>query len=289
MFCRCETGFGDAGEHAHVPGLPGAPGGAARAEPHRRSSGRSSSGSRSAPRSRRAPSSTGRTTSTRTARRATRSPSTTRRSASAAGWSSPARTATSRSGSSAPTSRRTRRRPSTSGGGTGRKVGAERSLIDFNRGGTPLVEIVTQPDIRSAEQAKRFLQLLRQTIVELGISDARMEEGTLRCDANVSVRPAGSDELRTRWELKNMNSFGFIGRGIEAAVRKQIELYEAGGDVAQETLRLRARHRQADAAPLEGGGGGLPLLPGARPRAARAGAGARRAAARRSCRSCRRI
>ncbi len=121
------------------------------------------------------------------------------------------------------------------GGGTGRKVGAERSLIDFNRGGTPLVEIVTGPDIRAPEQAERFLQLLRQTIVELGISDARMEEGTLRVDANVSVRPAGSDELRTRWELKNMNSFRFIGRGIDAAVRKQIELYEGGGTVEQHT------------------------------------------------------
>jgi aspartyl-tRNA(Asn)/glutamyl-tRNA(Gln) amidotransferase subunit B len=121
------------------------------------------------------------------------------------------------------------------GGGTGRKVGAERSLIDFNRGGTPLVEIVTQPDIRSAEQAERFLQLLRQTIVALGISDARMEEGTLRCDANVSVRPAGSDELRTRWELKNMNSFRFIGRGIDAAVRAQIALYENSGEVEQHT------------------------------------------------------
>jgi aspartyl-tRNA(Asn)/glutamyl-tRNA(Gln) amidotransferase subunit B len=121
------------------------------------------------------------------------------------------------------------------GGGTGRKIGAERSLIDFNRAGTPLVEIVTQPDLRSAEQAERFLQLLRQTIVSLGISDARMEEGTLRCDANVSVRTAGSDELRTRWELKNMNSFRFIGRGIGAAVRRQVELYESGGDVEQHT------------------------------------------------------
>jgi aspartyl-tRNA(Asn)/glutamyl-tRNA(Gln) amidotransferase subunit B len=121
------------------------------------------------------------------------------------------------------------------GGGTGRKIGAERSLIDFNRAGTPLVEIVTQPDLRSADQARRFLQLLRQTIVELGISDARMEEGTLRCDANVSVRPGGSDVLRTRWELKNMNSFAFIGRGIEAAVREQIARYEAGGEVEQET------------------------------------------------------
>jgi aspartyl-tRNA(Asn)/glutamyl-tRNA(Gln) amidotransferase subunit B len=121
------------------------------------------------------------------------------------------------------------------GGGTGRKVGAQRSLIDFNRAGTPLVEIVTRPDIHSADQAERFLQLLRQTIVTLGISDARMEEGTLRCDANVSVRPAGSDELRTRWELKNMNSFRFIGRGIAAAVREQVRLYESGGTVEQRT------------------------------------------------------
>ena len=121
------------------------------------------------------------------------------------------------------------------GGATGRKVGSGYSLIDFNRGGTPLVEIVTQPDIRSAEEAVRFLRLLRQTIVELGISDAEMEKGTLRVDANVSVRPAASDELRTRWELKNMNSFTFIGRGIDAAVRDQIAAYEQGAPVEQHT------------------------------------------------------
>jgi len=84
------------------------------------------------------------------------------------------------------------------GGRSGRIGGADYTLVDYNRGGTPLVEIVTAPDIRSAEEAKLFLQLLRQTIVELGISDAEMEKGTLRVDANVSVRPAGSDELRTR-------------------------------------------------------------------------------------------
>ena len=121
------------------------------------------------------------------------------------------------------------------GGTTGRKVGSGYSLIDFNRGGTPLVEIVTQPDIRSADEAVRFLRLLRQTIVELGISDAEMEKGTLRVDANVSVRPAASDELRTRWELKNMNSFTFIGRGIDAAVRDQIAAYEQGSPVEQHT------------------------------------------------------
>jgi aspartyl-tRNA(Asn)/glutamyl-tRNA(Gln) amidotransferase subunit B len=126
------------------------------------------------------------------------------------------------------------------GGGSGRIVGATRTLVDFNRGGTPLVEIVTQPDLHSAEDAKRFLQLLRQTIVELGISDAEMEKGSLRCDANVSVRPAGSSELRTRCELKNMNSFNFIARGIEAEVERQIAVYESGGEVVQETYDFDA-------------------------------------------------
>jgi len=124
------------------------------------------------------------------------------------------------------------------GGAEGRIAGAEYSLVDFNRGGTPLVEIVTQPDIHSAAEARRFLQLLRQTVVELGISDAEMEKGSLRCDANVSVRPAGSPELRTKTELKNMNSFTFVARGIEAEVERQIRLYEAGEEVVQETLHF---------------------------------------------------
>jgi aspartyl-tRNA(Asn)/glutamyl-tRNA(Gln) amidotransferase subunit B len=127
-------------------------------------------------------------------------------------------------------------------GAGGRIVGATRSLVDFNRGGTPLVEIVTKPDLRSADEARRFLQLLRQTIVELGISDAEMEKGTLRCDANVSVREVGEDGFRTRWELKNMNSFSFIARGIDAAVREQIALYEAGKEVEQETYDYDADH-----------------------------------------------
>src|SRR3989454_2024299 len=121
------------------------------------------------------------------------------------------------------------------GGATGRIVGAAHSNVDFNRGGTPLVEIVTQPDLRSADEAKRFLQLLRQTIVELGISVAEVEKGTLRVDANVSVRPAGADELRTRWELKNMNSFTFIARGIAKAIEDQTAIYMSGGEVVQET------------------------------------------------------
>jgi aspartyl-tRNA(Asn)/glutamyl-tRNA(Gln) amidotransferase subunit B len=124
------------------------------------------------------------------------------------------------------------------GGAEGRIHGADRSLVDFNRAGTPLVEIVTRPDIRSAEDAKRFLQLLRQTVVELGISDAEMEKGSLRFDVNVSVRPEGSDELRTRTELKNMNSFNFAAKGIEREVRRQAEIWESGGEVEQETLHF---------------------------------------------------
>jgi aspartyl-tRNA(Asn)/glutamyl-tRNA(Gln) amidotransferase subunit B len=121
------------------------------------------------------------------------------------------------------------------GGAGGRISGAAHSLVDFNRGGTPLVEIVSHPDIHSADEAKRFLQLLRQTVVELGISDAEMEKGTLRADANVSVRPAGSDELRTRTEIKNMNSFTHIARGIEAEIARQIAVWESGDVVRQET------------------------------------------------------
>jgi aspartyl-tRNA(Asn)/glutamyl-tRNA(Gln) amidotransferase subunit B len=124
------------------------------------------------------------------------------------------------------------------GGAEGRIHGASASLVDFNRAGTPLVEIVTEPDIRTPEQARRFLHLLRQTVVELGISDAEMEKGSLRFDVNVSVRPEGSDELRTRTELKNMNSFAFAARGIEREIERQIGVYEAGGEVEQETLHF---------------------------------------------------
>jgi aspartyl-tRNA(Asn)/glutamyl-tRNA(Gln) amidotransferase subunit B len=140
------------------------------------------------------------------------------------------------------------------GGAGGRSVRAEYSLVDHNRGGTPLVEIVTRPDLHSADDAKRFLQLLRQTVVELGISDAEMERGSLRVDANVSVRPAGSSELRTRWELKNMNSFNFIARGIDQAIANQVALYESGSAPVQDTydfdpsLGALTRHRSKEEA-----------------------------------------
>ena len=124
------------------------------------------------------------------------------------------------------------------GGEQGRIAGAETSLVDFNRGGTPLVEIVTEPDLHDVGEAKLFLQLLRQTVVELGISHAEMEKGSLRCDANVSVREVGEEGFRTKTELKNMNSFTFVARGIEAEIERQIGIYDGGGVVEQETLHF---------------------------------------------------
>jgi aspartyl-tRNA(Asn)/glutamyl-tRNA(Gln) amidotransferase subunit B len=126
-------------------------------------------------------------------------------------------------------------------GTSGRIHGAETSVVDFNRGGTPLVEIVTEPDVRSAEQAGEWLRLLRATLRQLGVSDVNMEEGSLRCDANVSIRPVGTRELGTKTELKNMNSFRFIEKGIRAEVARQEALLRAGEEVVQETLHFDPR------------------------------------------------
>jgi aspartyl-tRNA(Asn)/glutamyl-tRNA(Gln) amidotransferase subunit B len=123
-------------------------------------------------------------------------------------------------------------------GESGRIHGSGASLVDFNRGGTPLVEIVTEPDLRGAAEAANWARLLRETVRQLGVSDVNMEEGSLRVDANVSVRPAGSEELGTKTELKNMNSFRFLERGIEAELARQRELVESGGTVVQETLHF---------------------------------------------------
>ncbi|HMI69550.1 MAG TPA: Asp-tRNA(Asn)/Glu-tRNA(Gln) amidotransferase subunit GatB [Solirubrobacteraceae bacterium] len=126
-------------------------------------------------------------------------------------------------------------------GTSGRIHGAETSVVDFNRGGTPLVEIVTEPDVRSAEQAGEWLRLLRTTLRQLGVSDVNMEEGSLRCDANVSIRPVGTRELGTKTELKNMNSFRFIEKGIRAEIARQEKLLRAGEEVVQETLHFDPR------------------------------------------------
>ena len=123
-------------------------------------------------------------------------------------------------------------------GESGRIQGSDASLVDFNRGGTPLVEIVTEPDLKSGAQVREWGQLLRATVKALGVSNVNMEEGSLRCDANVSVRPVGSDILGTKTEMKNMNSFRYIERGIEAEVKRQKDLINSGGRVVQETLHF---------------------------------------------------
>ena len=120
--------------------------------------------------------------------------------------------------------------------GGGRRAGADGSVVDFNRGGTLLVEIVTEPDLRSAADTAIFLRQLRQTLLFLGVSDCPMEEGSMRADANVSVRPVGSQTLGVKTELKNMNSFRFLERGVEAEIARQREIIASGGHVQQETV-----------------------------------------------------
>jgi aspartyl-tRNA(Asn)/glutamyl-tRNA(Gln) amidotransferase subunit B len=126
-------------------------------------------------------------------------------------------------------------------GASGRIHGSDVSVVDFNRGGTPLAEIVTEPDLRSPAHAREWLTLLRTTLRRLGVSDVNMEEGSLRADANVSIRPLGASELGTKTELKNMNSFRFLERGIRAEIARQEELLRAGEPVVQETLHYDPR------------------------------------------------
>jgi aspartyl-tRNA(Asn)/glutamyl-tRNA(Gln) amidotransferase subunit B len=110
-----------------------------------------------------------------------------------------------------------------------------KTYVDFNRSGVPLIEIVTEPDLRSAAAAAEFFSRLRAMLVWLGVNDGNMEEGSLRCDANVSVRPAGTEALGTKAEVKNLNSFRFLHKALEYEIERQIDLVTGGGRVIQET------------------------------------------------------
>lgn len=112
---------------------------------------------------------------------------------------------------------------------------SEYALVDYNRGGVPLLEIVTEPDMRSPEEAKAYLEKLKMILEYIDVSDCKMEEGSLRCDANISLRPAGTEKLGTKAELKNLNSFRSIQRGLEYEIVRQTDLLESGGRVIQET------------------------------------------------------
>jgi len=110
-----------------------------------------------------------------------------------------------------------------------------KAYIDYNRSGVPLIEIVSEPDLRSAEQAAEYFERLRDILVWIGANDGNMEEGSLRCDANVSVRPSGETKLGTRTEVKNLNSFRYLHKAIEFEVERQIDVLESGGRIVQET------------------------------------------------------
>ncbi|MBC8532421.1 Asp-tRNA(Asn)/Glu-tRNA(Gln) amidotransferase subunit GatB [Yeguia hominis] len=111
------------------------------------------------------------------------------------------------------------------------------TYVDYNRGGVPLIEIVSEPDIRSAEEAREYVETLQLIMRHIGVSDCKMQEGSLRCDVNISVRPKGSETLGTRTEIKNMNSFTFMARAMQYEMERQIDLLESGETVRQETLR----------------------------------------------------
>ena len=111
----------------------------------------------------------------------------------------------------------------------------ENSYVDLNRAGTPLIEIVSEPDISTPEEARLYMQKLRDILVWIGVNDGNLEEGSLRCDANVSIRPKGSKEFGTRTEIKNVNSFRFIQKALEYEIQRQIEVVKSGGEVVQET------------------------------------------------------
>ncbi|HSP39770.1 MAG TPA: Asp-tRNA(Asn)/Glu-tRNA(Gln) amidotransferase subunit GatB [Frankiaceae bacterium] len=121
------------------------------------------------------------------------------------------------------------------GGSTGRIHGATHSLLDYNRAGVPLVEIVTEPDIRSSAVAKAYLAELRDLLRSLGVSEARMEQGQMRCDANVSLRRRGTDTLGTRTETKNLNSLRSVERAVDSEIVRQSEVLDGGGRIVQET------------------------------------------------------
>ncbi|MEC5424336.1 Asp-tRNA(Asn)/Glu-tRNA(Gln) amidotransferase subunit GatB [Virgibacillus sp. C22-A2] len=118
------------------------------------------------------------------------------------------------------------------------------SLVDFNRQGTPLIEIVSEPDMRSPEEAYAYLEKLKNIIQYTGVSDVKMEEGSLRCDANISLRPYGQEEFGTKAELKNLNSFSFVQKGMEFEEKRQEKVLLAGGEILQETRRYDEKTKE---------------------------------------------
>ena len=137
---------------------------------------------------------------------------------------------------------------------------SDRTSLDFNRAGVPLIEIVTEPDLRSAADASAFFEQLRATLVWIGVNDGNMEEGSLRCDANVSVRPAGESRLGTKAEIKNLNSFRYLRQALEYEIERQIDLVESGraGGTGDAAVGSGDQPHNHDA--QQGRGARLPIL-----------------------------
>ena len=136
------------------------------------------------------------------------------------------------------------------------------TYLDFNRSGVPLIEIVTEPDIRSAQEAAACFSQLRETLVAIGVNDGNMEEGSLRCDVNVSLRPAGTKTFGTKAEVKNINSFRYVEKALTFEIARQTDVLAGGGRIQQETRLWNSETRQDDVDAKQGGSARLPLLSG---------------------------
>ena len=161
-------------------------------------------------------------------------------------------------------------------------MGSEYSLVDYNRGGIPLIEIVTEPDIRSPEEARLFMEKLRTILLYTGVSDCKMQEGSLRCDANISLRPFGEAKLGERTEVKNLNSFRALQRALEYEVRRQSALLDAGEPVERDTRHWNEQQGVTISMRSKEDARGLPVLPRSGPGAGDAHGGADRNVAQRA-------
>ena len=268
-------------EHQRLPGLPRparrAAGAQRRGGPARRARRRS----RSAARCTRPASSPARTTSIPTCPRATRSRSSIGRSRPAAGstFESPERGRIEVG--------ITRLHVEEDAGKLLHDRFPGKTAVDLNRAGMPLAEIVSEPDLRSPAEARAYLATLRQILVYAGVSECSMEQGSLRVDANISIRRPGEPKLGTKTEVKNLNSFANVERALEAERERQIGAARARRARGPGDAALQRGHRAGQAAALEGGEPRLPLLPRSRPAAAGARAGVDRRAARRPARAAR--
>ena len=277
MFCGCELSLRRAAEHAHLPGLP-RPAGALPVGQRAGDPLRADDRARARVRARAAVGLPPQELLlSRPRRRRTRSASTTSPCAGAAGWATCASTAC--------TSRRTPRSSSTSGRAAA-STARTRAIVDFNRGGTPLAEIVTEPDLHAAEEAARVARAAAHDAAPAGVSDVNMEEGSLRCDANISLRPVGQRGARHEDRAQEHELLPLHRARHPRRDRAPGGDPARGGEqVEQETLHFDPRTERDHVAALQGGGARLPLLPGARPPAGRDHRGDDRRRARRAARA----